>query len=72
MADLVSPETAQQEWQEWQEWDAGETSRKLEASVERMRRSPGNVRFSDLSKVCEARFGAPDGTATSHRVFRTP
>ena len=66
MTDLVPQESANQEW------EAVETSRRLKAILDRMKRSPRNVRFSDLSRVCEAYFGAPRGTATSHRVFRTP
>lgn len=66
MPDLVVPEPANEECK------AVETSRRLKAILDQMKRSPRNVRFSDLSRVCEAYFGAPRGTATSHRVFRTP
>ncbi|MCQ3923446.1 MAG: toxin HicA [Rhodocyclaceae bacterium] len=38
----------------------------------RMRREPANVRFSDLRKVCEAHFGKPRQTGSSHLVFKTP
>ncbi len=44
-------------------------SRKI---VERMRREPANVRFADLRKVCEAYFGKPRQSGTSHAVFKTP
>ncbi|MCY3730679.1 MAG: hypothetical protein OXF98_04995 [Rhodospirillaceae bacterium] len=37
-----------------------------------MRRNPNNVRFTDLAKVCDAKFGEPRQKATSHRVYRTP
>jgi hypothetical protein len=37
-----------------------------------MRREPANVRFSDIRKVCEAYFGKPRQTGTSHAVFKTP
>lgn len=66
MPDLVRQNSGQQEL------EAGETSRKLEASLDRMRRNPRDVRFSDLSRVCDAHFGAARSTATSHRVYRTP
>lgn len=66
MSDLVETKTEQQKW------ETSETSKKLEALLDGMRRSPNNVRFSDLSKVCQAHFGTPHGTATSHRVYRTP
>ncbi len=38
----------------------------------RMRREPVNVRFSDLRKVCEAHFGKPRQTGSSHLIFKTP
>ena len=37
-----------------------------------MRRNPNNVRFTDLAKVCDVKFGEPRQKATSHRVYRTP
>ena len=40
--------------------------------LEQMRREPGNVRFADLRKVCEAHFGKPRQTGTSHVIFKTP
>jgi hypothetical protein len=40
--------------------------------LDRMRREPANVRFSDLRKVCEAHFGKPRQTGSSHLVFKTP
>lgn len=40
--------------------------------LDRMRREPANVRFSDLQKVCEAHFGKPRQTGSSHLVFKTP
>ncbi|MGH3546290.1 MAG: toxin HicA, partial [Mycobacteriales bacterium] len=40
--------------------------------VETMRRSPTNVRFLDLRKVCEHYFGAPRQSGSSHMVFRMP
>ncbi len=41
-------------------------------TLDRMRREPANVRFSDLRKVCEAHFGKPRQTGSSHLVFKTP
>ncbi|MFO8102071.1 MAG: toxin HicA [Dehalococcoidia bacterium] len=38
----------------------------------RMRRSPRNIRFSDLCKVCDFYFGEPRRTGGSHRVYRMP
>ena len=38
----------------------------------RMREEPKNIRFADLRKVCEAYFGEPRQSGTSHLVFKTP
>lgn len=40
--------------------------------VLQMRRNPGDVRFSDLCKVCESYFGKPRRAGTSHVIFKTP
>jgi hypothetical protein len=40
--------------------------------VARMHRQPGAVRFLELRRVCEAYFGPPRQSSTSHLVFRTP
>jgi hypothetical protein len=40
--------------------------------VEQMRRSPQNVRFDDLAKVCADHFGEPRQEGTSHKVYKTP
>ncbi|RDV45713.1 toxin HicA [Leifsonia sp. ku-ls] len=37
-----------------------------------MRRTPGNVRFNDLVRVCVAYFGEPRQSGTSHMVFAMP
>lgn len=37
-----------------------------------MRREPGNVSFEDLRKVCEAAFGKPRQSGSSHMIFKTP
>ena len=46
------------------------------ASVEKilaqMQREPAKVRFSDLKKLCEKRFGRPRQTGTSLLIFETP
>jgi hypothetical protein len=41
-------------------------------TFEAMRRTPGNVRFADLFKVCVAYFGEPRQRGSSHAVFKTP
>ena len=45
------------------------TSKKI---LEAMRRTPRNVRFAGLLKVCVDHFGEPRQRGTSHAVFRTP
>ena len=37
-----------------------------------MRANPKGIRFSELCKVCDACFGAPRQTGSSHRVYKTP
>ena len=45
------------------------SSRKI---LDQMRLEPSGVRFEDLKKVCEAYFGKPRQTGTSHAIFKTP
>jgi hypothetical protein len=40
--------------------------------LDQMRREPANVRFNDLSRVCEAHFGAARQSGSSHAIFKTP
>ena len=40
--------------------------------VRAMERSPSNVRFADLQKVCRHYFGSPRRAGGSHEVYRTP
>ena len=40
--------------------------------LDQMRREPANVRFADLHKVCEAYFGKPRQSGSSHAIFKTP
>jgi hypothetical protein len=40
--------------------------------LEAMRRSPQNVDFGDLYKVCVHYFGEPRQQGTSHAVFKMP
>ncbi len=44
----------------------------IEDILAQMLRNPQDVRFSDLSKVCDHYFGPPRQGGTSHRVYRTP
>lgn len=40
--------------------------------LEQMRREPANVSYADLKKVCEAYFGRPRQSGSSHAIFKTP
>lgn len=44
----------------------------VEKILEQMRSEPAVVRFADLLKVCEALFGKPRRSGTSHHVFKMP
>jgi len=37
-----------------------------------MRDQPAAVRFADLKKVCDAYFGKPRQTGSSHVIYKTP
>lgn len=37
-----------------------------------MRVNPKGTKFKDLCKVCDAYFGEPKQSGSSHRVYRTP
>ena len=37
-----------------------------------MQSNPKGVRYSDLCKVCNAYFGEPRQSGSSHRVYKTP
>jgi len=43
-----------------------------EKILEQMKREPANVRFGDLQKICEAHFGKPRNSGSSHLIFKTP
>lgn len=40
--------------------------------VQTMKRSPKNVRFADLEKVCDHYFENRNSNKTSHRTYKTP
>lgn len=40
--------------------------------VQAMKRSPKNVRFADLEKVCDHYFESRGSKKTSHRTYKTP
>lgn len=45
---------------------------KLEKELEALRANPRDVRFSTLKKVCDAYFGEPRNSSSSHHVYKTP
>lgn len=44
----------------------------IEKIIGQMRRSPTNIKFNDLRKVCEHYFGEPRQSGSSHHVYKTP
>lgn len=40
--------------------------------VKKMRKTPTNIRFSDLKKVCDHYFECRNSKKTSHRTYKTP
>lgn len=44
----------------------------IEKALAKMSRSPKNMAFSDVCRVCDHFFGEPRQKGTSHRVYRTP
>ena len=40
--------------------------------LDQMKREPANIRFIDLKKVCEAHFGKPRNSGSTHLIFKTP
>ena len=45
---------------------------KVDEILDRMKRNPQNISFSDLCKVCDFYFGEPRQRASSHRVYKMP
>ena len=44
----------------------------IEDIIRELERSPNNVRFSDLCKICDYYFGEARQKSTSHHVYKTP
>ncbi len=40
--------------------------------VKQLERSPSNVRFTDLCKICDFYFGEARQKSSSHRIYKTP
>jgi hypothetical protein len=45
---------------------------KISELVAQMQENSGNVKFSDLCRVCEHYFGEARQKGTSHRIYKTP
>jgi hypothetical protein len=43
-----------------------------DAEIRRLEKSPGNIRFKDLCKICDYYFGEARQKGTSHRTYKTP
>jgi len=41
-------------------------------NIKAIQKSPSNVRFSQLCKICDYYFGKARQSSTSHRVYKTP
>jgi hypothetical protein len=40
--------------------------------IEELERSPSNVKFTRLCKICDHYFGAARQKSSSHRIYKTP
>lgn len=44
----------------------------VEDILAKMRANPKSIKFNDLCRVCDAYFGEPRQSGSSHRVYKTP
>ena len=44
----------------------------VDKTLDQMRREPIEMNFGDLKKACEAYFGKPRQSGSSHAIFKTP
>ncbi|MBC2711789.1 MAG: toxin HicA [Desulfosarcina sp.] len=44
----------------------------MHEKLKQLKNNPKDVKFADLSKVCEFYFGKPRQSGSSHRIFKTP
>ena len=44
----------------------------IEKVLAKMREAPQNVRYAELTAICEHFFGTPRQKGTSHAVYKTP
>lgn len=45
---------------------------KADEIIKQMRKTPNDVRFMDLCKVCDLYFGQARQKSSSHRIYKTP
>ena len=45
---------------------------KIDDILLQMKRTPKDVKFTDLCKICEIFFGEPRQSDSSHRIYKTP
>ena len=43
-----------------------------EGILKQIKKTPANVKFSDLCKVCDLYFGEARQSGSSHRIYKTP
>jgi hypothetical protein len=44
----------------------------IDKILKELQKNQKNVRFTDLSKICDFYFGKPRQSGSSHRVYKTP
>ena len=44
----------------------------IDVVIKKLERSPSNIRFSYLCKVCDYYFGEARQKSSSHRIYKTP
>lgn len=44
----------------------------IEKALIELKKSPSNVRYNDLCKICDDHFGEPRQQSSSHRVYKMP
>ena len=44
----------------------------IEHTIRELERSPSDIRFADLCKICDYYFGEARQKGSSHRIYKTP
>jgi hypothetical protein len=45
---------------------------KIDKLLEKARKSPKNLKFTEICDICGHFFGEPRQSGTSHRIYKTP